>query len=680
MTQSPPAPPPEVSASAGPPPSKTRFRPELQGLRALACLLVVIYHVWLNRVSGGVDVFFFVTGFLITGQLFRASLRDRVRFRATWGRFVKRLLPAMATVLAGTVIAAYFLLPETRWQQTASEIVASALFFENWQLAAQSADYFAQHDQASIVQHFWSLSIQGQFYLVWPLLIAAFAFVVKRFGADLHRWLFGLLTVLTAGSLAYSVYLTSADQQFAYFMSATRVWEFALGGLVALAIDRLELPRALRVLLGWAGVAGLVLCGLVLQVGTMFPGYVALWPVVSAALILVAGQTGTVFGADRFLSTRTLNYLGNVSFSLYLWHWPVLLFYLMLRDQSEVGPRGGAVVIAASLALAMLTYHLVEQPVLRAKLDTRTVWGSYRVGAATLAVVLAMAGAWQLSAAERATFVQKEDDPAHPGAQVRAPDGPDAAPDAEPIPPFAALPKQYDNFTEQQCRHSDKNQVVIICKESLHPNPSRRIVVAGDSHSQQFNAALRPAAKKAGWEIISMGRGGCPLTTEAPNNPKCTAWNQTVMQEILELKPDAVFTMASRDAHPKRDEITPPGYVQQWQTITDAGIPVIAARDNPRFDRSLADCVEKRGVEDPSCSVPRDAVYDPQPSWTAVPNLPQNVHFVDFSDYFCTDTECPPMIGNVLLYLDNNHITKAYMKTLAPMMRERLSEILNRVG
>ncbi|MBB3051128.1 peptidoglycan/LPS O-acetylase OafA/YrhL [Prauserella isguenensis] len=674
MTQSPPAPP------VTPVPAKTRYRPELQGLRALACALVVIYHVWLDRVSGGVDVFFFVTGFLITGQLFRASLRDRVRFRATWGRFVKRLVPSMATVLVGTVVAAYFLLPETRWEQTAGEIVASALFFENWQLAAQSADYFAQHDQASVVQHFWSLSIQGQFYLVWPLLIAAFAFVVKRFGGNLHRWLFGLLTVLTAGSLAYSVYLTAADQQFAYFMSATRVWEFALGGLVALAIDRLALPRAIRILLGWLGVAGLVLCGLVLQVGTMFPGYVALWPVVAAALVLVAGQTGTVLGADRMLSSRPLNYLGNVSFSLYLWHWPVLLFYVLLRDRPEVGLRGGAVVIAVSLALAMLTYHLVEKPVLRAKVDTRTVWGSYRVGAAMLAVVLAVAGTWQLAAVERATFVQKEDDPAHPGAQVLSPGGPHADGDADPIPPFAALPKQYDNFTAEQCRHSDKNEIVVICNESLHPNPTRRVVVAGDSHSQQFNAALRPAAKKAGWEIISMGRGGCPLTTEAPNNPECTAWNETVMQEILELEPDAVFTMASRDAHPLRDEVTPAGYVEQWRTLEEAGIPVIAARDNPRFNRSLAECAEKRGVDHPSCSVERDKVYDPQPSWTAVENLPQNVSFVDFSDYFCTPTECPPMIGNVLVYLDNNHITKAYMKTLAPVVRERMAGILDRVG
>src|SRR5690606_28186542 len=357
---------------------------------------------------------FFVTGFLITGQLYRASARGRIKFRPTWGRIIKRLLPAMATVLVGGVIASYFLLSAGRWEQTIGEVVASALFFENWQLAAQQADYFAQNDQASVLQHFWSLSIQGQFYLVWPLVIGAFVFVAKRFRWDLRRSLLVLLSVLFVASLAYSVYLTAADQQFAYFMSLTRVWEFALGGLVGLAIDAIVAPRGLRIVLGWLGVAGLVSCGLVLQVGTMFPGYVALWPVLSAAFVLVAGQTGTVFGADRFLSSRPLKYLGDISFSLYLWHWPVLLFYLMARDQATVGWRGGAAIIAASLVLAMLTYHLVEEPVRRAKVDVRSDWGSYRIGAATLAVVLAVAGAWQLTAVQKANFVPKEDDPRHP--------------------------------------------------------------------------------------------------------------------------------------------------------------------------------------------------------------------------------------------------------------------------
>ncbi len=224
-----------------------RFRPELQGLRALAVLLVVVYHVWLDRVSGGVDVFFVISGFLITGQLYRASMRGRIEFRRMWGRMLTRLLPAALTVLAVVMAVAVVVLPEHRWMQTAREVVASALFFENWQLVANSADYFAQHSSASVFQHFWSLAIQGQFYLVWPLLVALVVLVARRAGRTLRRSLVVALAVVFALSLAYSIWLTASNQPLAYFHSATRVWEFALGGLTALVIDEVRVPRAVRI-------------------------------------------------------------------------------------------------------------------------------------------------------------------------------------------------------------------------------------------------------------------------------------------------------------------------------------------------------------------------------------------------------------------------------------------------
>ncbi|WP_415654155.1 acyltransferase family protein, partial [Saccharomonospora xinjiangensis] len=234
-----------------------KFRPELQGLRALAAGLVVVYHVWLGRVSGGVDVFFFVSGFLITGQLFRASVRGRIEFRPFWGRMFKRLFPAALTVIVVSAGVALLWLPEHRWIQTAKEVLASALYYENWQLAADSTDYLAQHSGASIMQHFWSLSIQGQFYLVWPLLIALLMLLARPFGWNLRITLLTVLSSLFAGSLAYSVWLTEVNQPFAYFNSLTRVWEFALGGLLALTIDRVVLPRWLAVVAGWLGVVGL---------------------------------------------------------------------------------------------------------------------------------------------------------------------------------------------------------------------------------------------------------------------------------------------------------------------------------------------------------------------------------------------------------------------------------------
>lgn len=668
----------EDNASAPPPPRPQRkFRPELQGLRALAAGLVVVYHVWLDRISGGVDVFFFVSGFLITGQLFRASLRGRIEFRPFWGRMFKRLFPAALTVIVVSMGAALLWLPEHRWVQTAREVIASALYYENWQLAADSADYFAQHSSASIMQHFWSLSVQGQFYLVWPLLIALLMLVVRRLGWSMRKTLFAAMAVLFAVSLAYSVWLTAVDQPFAYFNSLTRVWEFALGGLLALTIDRIALPRWLAILCGWLGVVGLASCGLVLQVGTMFPGYVALWPMVSALLVLLAGATGSKIGADRFLSSRPLTYLGNISYSLYLWHWPVLLFYLVVRGRSEIGLVGGAGVIALSVGLAVLTYHLVENPVRNSKIGVTTRWGAYRFAVIVLVPVIAGAVVWQDVTNQRARFEFRADDPKHPGAGVVATGAPVYDPEAPVIPPYAALPYEWIGWKPGECvERMEQGVEVRTC--TVNPlkgaEPTRHVVVVGDSHSMQLMGALRPISERLDWQLTVLGRPGCPLTaTEVlPNNQVCVDWNRVVLPKILDLRPDAVVTMATRDVRVGLREWTPEGYVRQWQRLDEAGIPVVAIRDNPRFDFEPSECVQLKGLTSEECGHPRNEMYHAVPPYERAPGVPPSTKFVDLSDYYCTSTACPPVIGNVLVYMDDNHVSDTYMNTLSPFLQEKM--------
>ncbi|CAM3191899.1 acyltransferase family protein [Saccharomonospora xinjiangensis] len=654
-----------------------KFRPELQGLRALAAGLVVVYHVWLGRVSGGVDVFFFVSGFLITGQLFRASVRGRIEFRPFWGRMFKRLFPAALTVIAASMVAALVWLPEHRWLQTAKEIVASALYYENWELAASSADYFAQHNSASIMQHFWSLSIQGQFYLVWPLLIGALMLLVRPFGWSMRATLLTVLSLLFAGSLAYSVWLTEVNQPLAYFHSGTRVWEFALGGLLALTIDRVVLPRWLAVVAGWLGVVGLASCGLVLQVGTMFPGYVALWPMVSALLVLLAGATGSRVGADRFLSSRPLIYLGNISYSLYLWHWPVLLFYLLVRGRSEVGLVGGAGVIGLSLVLSVVTYHFVENPVRDSKIGVTTRWGAYRFAVLVLVPVIAGAVVWQNVSIQRASFEFRADDPRHPGAAAVSTGAPAYDPEKPIIPPYAALPQEWIKWKPGECvERMEQGIEVRTC--TVNPlngaEPAKRLVVVGDSHSMQLMGALRPIQERLNWQLIVLGRPGCPLTaTEVlPNNQVCVEWNRIVLPKIVELDPDAVITMATRDVRVGLKEWTPEGYVRQWQELDKAGIPVVAIRDNPRFDFEPSECVQIKGLTSPECGHPRAEMYHAVAPYDAMPGVPANTSFVDLSDYFCTETTCPPVIGNVLVYMDDNHVSNTYMNTLSPFMQEKM--------
>ena len=656
-----------------------KYRPELQGLRALAAFLVVAYHVWLGRISGGVDVFFLVSGFLITGQLIRACSRGGIQFRAMWGRMFKRLFPAALTVLLVTAVASALLLPETRWFQTIKEIVASVFYVENWRLAADSVDYFTQHDSASVVQHFWSLSIQGQFYLVWPLLIGLVALVARRVGLALRASVGGVLSATFVASLVYSVLLTAADQPFAYFSSLTRIWEFSLGGLVALTVDRVVLPRLVRIVLGWVGVIGLISCGLVLQVGTEFPGYLALWPTLSAAFVIIAGATGSRVGADRLLSTRPLEYLGNLSYSLYLWHWPVLVFYLIVRDRSEVGLLGGLGIILLSLGLSALTYHLVEEPVRHSRIGATNRWGAYRFAVLAMAPVLLMAGGWQIVSDSRvhssAVAVGNDD---HPGARSLLPEFEySGAPDAGLVPSFLAVHDDYATIEPELCDTAERSEELIVCSMDV-PTPARRIVVAGDSHAQQLIGALKPLAETRNWQIISMLRGGCPFSTDSetvPGDQPCMDWNSSVADEIADLRPDAVLTIASRDARPGGVEHTPPGYVNQWRRV-DPGIPVIAVRDNPRYDFAPSICVEENDPTAPECTTPRSEVFEPEPPYLNVDDVPPNVSFLDFSDFYCLADMCPPTIGNVLVYLDNNHISSTYMSTMSAVVEERIDATL----
>jgi peptidoglycan/LPS O-acetylase OafA/YrhL len=657
---------------------RRRHRPELQGLRALAVVLVVVYHVWLGRVSGGVDVFFLLSGFLMTGRLVRAAEGNGIVFGSLWARMIKRLFPAALVVLVASMAVSILVLPENRWFQTIKEVVAAALYLENWQLAADSADYFNQHDEASVVQHFWSLSIQGQFYLAWPVLVALVALLGARLGRSARSSVAWCLVVVFAASLAYSIMLTATQQQLAYFHSLTRVWEFALGGLLALVIDTVVLSRMSRIVLGWAGVLGLVACGLVLQVGSVFPGYAALWPTLCAAAVIAAGTTGSRAGVDRWLSTRPMRYVGDLSYALYLWHWPVLVFYLVVRDRVAVGIAGGTVIITVSFALAALTYHLVERPVRESGVGTRSHWSSYALGAAMLVPVLVATGVWhEVSVRKAQVYASLVADPDHPGAMARQPDfefwGDE---DTALVPSLVSLPHDFAAIEGATCVRSSRNHNLETCSSPTTAPAAKRILVVGDSHMQQYLAALSPLARRHDWQIIYMLKAWCPFSVDAdtmPGDRGCIQWNADAVAEIIRLQPDVVFTNGSRDVRVGLTEQTPPGFVAQWRKLEEAEIPVLAVRDNPRFSFSPPQCATTHGRTAPQCSPQRADMLAPEAPYSLIEDLPSNVSFLDFSDYFCTEDFCPPVLGNVHIYVDNNHVSGTYMGTMAPIVEAELT-------
>ncbi|MFC5141788.1 acyltransferase family protein [Actinomycetospora rhizophila] len=662
-----------------PAPTRDRFRPEIEGLRALASLLVVVYHVWIGRVSGGVDVFFVLTGFLAVGQLLRASERGHIDLVAQWGRTLRRLVPPAVVVLAGTVVASLLFLPESRWSQTLVEVVTSATFTENWKLAADSVDYYAAHDSASVVQHFWSLSIQGQFALVFPVLVVVAVLLARHRGAGVRSTVAAVLVAVTALSFAYSLWLTAADQQLAYFHSLTRVWEFTLGALLALVIDRIDLPVHLRVVLGWVGVVGLVSCGVALDVEGGFPGYLAGWPVLCAVAVLVAGSTGHALSADRHLTARPLQYLGSISFPLYLWHWPVLLLALQVTHKTAPGWALGSAVIATSIALAAGTRALVERPLAASRVGRGSRWGNYRLAAVTLVPLVVIVLVWHGVTTVRAQPDGTPGDADHPGATSRqAGFVYRGSPDASLLPPAVS---SYDDWVYYKDGGDCRWLPYPVLEEctfvgAADPN-APTIVVVGDSHMQQFLPAVAPVARERGWRVTTLIRGNCPFSTgsETVADQGCADTNQAAIAHIARTRPALVVADASRNVRVGLTESTPPGFVEAWGRLGDAGVPVLAVRDNPRFDTAPPSCVDTYGRGAAECLVPRADIYRPQLS---IPDAPPNTTVVDLSDSICDPHWCPPEIGNILVYLDNNHLTASFSATLAPVVGPRIAAVIDR--
>ncbi|GAB2540578.1 acyltransferase family protein [Brachybacterium huguangmaarense] len=658
------------------------FRPEIQGLRAVAILMVVCYHIWFDRVSGGVDIFLLISAFLLTGSFVRKIESGRpLAVPQYWAHAFKRLAAPAAVVVAATVAAVVLLYPENRRAGLSLDAVASATWWENWLLAARGVDYFAaDRDVVSPFQHFWSLSIQGQVFLLWPLLFLLAAIPVRRRGWGVRRVLVPGFTLILAASLAWSVHLTATDQTFAYFDTRTRLWEFALGSLLALLLPSVERHRGAgdeRPSRGWAaaswiGVAAILACGFVVDVRGAFPGWIALWPLLAASLVIAAGSTGTRWGVDRLLASRPLQRLGDISYALYLVHWPILVTVLLVLDVPRLGIGAGSAVVAASIVLGWLLTRGVDDPV------RRWPWASARTLRSVLVVAVALGVALAPALSLRVWTQRPAEATGHApyiGAAALEPgaDTPEVPVGDEPfLPRLDQLEKEWVWF-ESRC--SLPVAVGVPCDQMLPEDaaPTARIVAYGNSHTQQFLGVLTPLAQEEGWQIERPTIGGCDYRLDE-GSEECRTWNARIRTLLAADPPDAIV-MRSTLVTPDGIEQPMPGYADAAEYALGLGIDVIAARDNPRFAWSVPECIDENGARSAECAVPRASLYadvDPSPDLPAQESA--RVYPVDLTDQFCPEGMCRPVIGNVAVYLDDNHVTWAYSRTLTPFAERQLRD------
>lgn len=672
-----------------------RYLPELHGVRGLALLGVVLFHVFGNgRVSGGIDIFLAVSGFLFTGMLLReaATSNGRIDPLKYYGRLIRRILVPAAIVVIATLAAGLVISPVTQHSQLWAEARASLLYFENFELIHSQLAYGAAGPETSPFQHFWSLSVQGQFYIIWPVLAILAVFLGKRFRTSAARVMAVLITVVLIASGAYAIYVGSFNQDEAYLMTTTRAWQLAFGGLLALAAGTIRLPRALRWPAGWVGLALIVSCGFVLDGGALFPGPWALWPLAGLTLVLIAagpngGDQDPKGSATYFLSNKVLSWIGDHAYGLYLWHWPLLIFYLEIRNRQAVGLRGALVVLAITVVFAILTYRFVEVP-LKNRQNTRSprtarTANTYVAAIAAGALVVAGSGAtWVVQQPQHqvANVFEDWDWEAYPGAMSTTGQYEPTPISQNFLPQIEHLPAEPDYYS-WDCRQPGTNNPgtdeILVCEDPATSADSQAtVVLAGGSHAGQWHHAFRELAKAYNWRLLIADRSGCFFQDiRDAATDMCASWQINFMDWLSAQDVELVVTPGTRMSPVDGPEYVHPQAPERWDEILETGTELLLIRGIPRHEDNIADCLAS--TQDLESCGPDIKQVEPENPLDFI-TLSEGITAVDFTEHICPavidgqQQLCDPIVGNVSVWRDYSHLSNQYVETMTPIIEAEL--------
>ncbi|GAA1161944.1 acyltransferase family protein [Nesterenkonia sandarakina] len=683
----------------------SKYRPDIQGLRAIAVCLVLLYHAGAPFLGGGfvgVDVFFVISGFLITGMLLRQSIETgRVDLADFYARRIRRILPAATVVLVFTAIATLLILPRTRWEDIGHDLIGSALYYANWVFAANT-DYLNAETVASPLQHFWTLAVEEQFYILWPLLIVGLLFAVKKLRdvsalpqsseldqRRIRRSLELGVALMILPSLAWSVYWTAAEPARAYFVTTTRLWELGIGaGIAVFAVYLERLPSQVRSGLQLGGLLCIGTAAVVYSSATPFPGIAAMLPTLGAAAVIVGGMAGRAeSGAAKLLVLKPMTWVGDVSYSLYLWHWPLIVLGTQLLGD-ELRFRYGLLILVFALVPAWLSYTYIETPFRQWNYVASKPWRAIKVGLAMMLASAALGVALLVAVSSLSDDDAEGSSPALGAEALRTDSSAGAVVSAvdsfEPRVEEAVddIPSLYDGGCHQEQSEVGVEPCVFGDADSDYV-----VALVGDSHAAHWLPGLLPIAETNGWRLETYTKSACSLNGVALAGEEgfyeeCHEWGQRMMETLREHSDlDHVIVSASR-YNPAEDapESVPTGsvedgYSQVWRDLEEAAIPVTVLLDAPRIQIDLPECVAEHPEQLQECAVDREQAIDASgygqqraaaESSGATP--------VDLNEAICPEQQCAPIIGSVLVYRDSHHLTATYARSLSSHMEEELRQ------
>ncbi len=660
------------------------FRADIEGLRAIAILLVVSQHVGIPGFSGGyigVDIFFVLSGYLITLLLLNEiETTGKLNLIAFYARRARRLLPALTFLLVVTVGIGFTLYAPFEQRLLAPTAFATAAYVSNIFFAVFGTDYFDVSIKTNPFLHTWSLGVEEQFYLAWPLLMMVALGITRWQRGIIHvkRFLFAMIGVFVA-SLGLSIWLTEYKPAWAFFSSPTRAWEFALGGLGVVLFRLVSLrsfrnkqshllkhsATAVRVLrtLSWIGLTGIFVANTIFNETTHFPGLAALLPALSTITILIVGATEHDSGVTKFLSIKPLQVIGRLSYSWYLWHWPVLAFGLVL--DSTMGLPGRIGLGVGSLIIAEISYRLVEKPIRhnRALVHRRSY--SMAMAAALTCIGLVIAFAWSLSAKHFE---------ASPGQL-----------------PFTRAKGERPLLYKENCM-ADVGEAGV--KECVFGDKGSNTTVAlfGDSHITGWFPSIQAIAQEQGWRVITFGKSACPAAdleniddpTIRRDSKECTSWRHAAMESMSKLHPLVIFLVSNSTY-----QVTPADWLtgidrtvkalsatgnymvqlRDWPAPT-FNVPVCLARSNwhLRWFSEMSNCDFERK---PSL---REDVYSSQ-KYAATKYA--NVYSLDLTSFFCPNPICEVERDGNLMFSDETHLTTSFATSMIPTFRSKIENVVN---